>query len=347
MLTNNDLAVVGSPLQLLCAVDASVNWRADSLDVLFVDNGLVINTEYTKRLANFLLTPLSDTFTKQCALRRLSGYCLPFRVKNKIKADYNKKSYRNIYFGHVMPHIALIAANIKSINCIRVDDGAGTINLDQRLREEDSKIRNKIALPWIHKAFLKYNLPSHKPFHLYTMFSREAFTHPSISDVTTNTLSNVGTPTGPHQLNGEAWIIGAPLSEAGIVKSPKVEVQFLKHCFQSLYKQGYNPIYVPHRREKKTKLDLLSKSTFFSLKKLNSIVEQNLLSNSSKKPSLVTSVSSTCLKTTQLINCGTKSFLLPLDEAYLEHNKASHKKHIRERLNKDYDIPYLPDLFSL
>lgn len=293
----NNLYVVESPLQALCALEVSLGKAEENHSIIArlsgpsrqQNNQQILNIIKLREWNNtVIIEPITSNNRVIAKLLKLNQLAtIKWKFKSKVDSLYIGE------FRYEFMHQIRCAVNAP--NVILLDDGAATVKVIQDyiknnrfhpdLSYSPKNIFKRIVYLKTYGKYLDKKILN-KKINVLTAFAKKDSTY-GIDELK---FDNIKLIYGSQKdINDhEVYFYGSKYSEAGIV-SLSYEINFLGLIKKYYEAKGLRVTYFPHRDESEKKLKILAKELGFTIKRNSQIAELQLL-NSTTLPKEIAGV---------------------------------------------------------
>lgn len=328
----NNLYVVQSPLQALCAVEISLSKINENhfIIVKLGDKSCKYANEQILRIIRLQEWQRTIIWEPLQIDNKLLKQFIRLKWYSRIKKEF-KSSTDSLYIGDFRYSFTnMIRSIVDAPNVYLMDDGSATVVIikDYIMKGKYSpdielfypkNLIKKIIIKGLYGRFLNKNVLN-KKLKVITLFGKEDIPN----GIYKLQLANIKALKNNknHMNNKMAYYYGSCYSEAGII-SLEYELDFLYKVKKYYNNKGFNIVYCPHRRDSETKLSLLTNKLNFIVKRNTDIAELDLL-NSEVLPQEVSGAYTSTLNNIKHLfpEINVTSFKLNPDKINPIHRKA-------------------------
>ena len=303
--------LISSPLQLLCATEAVYKFQTENNNLVIVNRG----TENNYFQIQTILKIYNNVFDEIVLLNGESKSMTAWRKKfQEMNLLIKQDRVENIFIGDYQDGLSRHFSNkLKSSSTYLLDDGFATLLINKKIK--NGSISNyKDYLKYLISSF-KYSFKMKKEIKFFTFFE-----HDMIGESIQHNFENLINKRTLEFFDDRLYFLGSPVVEDGILTESKYFELVHDYLLSS---NCTNKYYLPHRREKKNKIEKIIDETGVEILYVNLPVEIHLLKNKIE-PSVVASLFSTALYTLSKILKKSKIDIIKVNPS----NLLDRKEHI-------------------
>ena len=314
---------INSPLQLLCAIEASVIFKTSNNILVIFNKGSGENYNQIQQMLERYETIFSKVEVIDRKLKSIKGWLAGFHAINQLADKYNRID--NLFIGDYRNGIARHFQNsVLFDNVYILDDGFSTIHIYKRLRK--GKLTSyKDYLKYIFSRG-KYRFKASKRVNYFTIFDKQI----TGKNIYSNNLNHLVRNDEWNSSDKIFWL-GSPIVEDRIVTTDYY-LESIRRWSRELNNKD-EIIYFPHRREKKQKIHEIEKKYGFQCNRINVPIELYLV-RERVKPKAIISFFSTALYTLNRIMGSNRIYYIPIESSKILKGKK-HIQDIYEILNSE------------
>lgn len=280
-----NIFLVSSPLQLLCAIEAVYHFRLSDNHLIIVNRGTNENYSQLKAVYQLFNEVFDDIIALEGEDRTLTGWIKKF---NHIDSVFKNTKLNNAFIGDYHDGLSRHVVNSFKLNdVLLLDDGWATLLIDKKLNNNIKLTSYRDVIKYIASNF-KYSYGVKKNIKYFTFFDEKI-----LPNSFHHNFENLTKKIELKYLDSTLYFLGSPVVEDGVFAKQRYIDIVKKYLKRSDEKNIY---YLPHRREKKEKIELLIEDSETELLKTDIPIELYLLKNNIE-PSKIASLYSTALYT--------------------------------------------------
>jgi hypothetical protein len=262
------LYIIESPLQLLSAIEAKKK---------FLSQKHILIVKYSKEKKN---NDQINFLIKNSSWDKV--YKIPFLFSTKLQIIFfcllanilKKISFHKIFIGEFRSDEMWMMLNSLHPNeAFLLDDGNMTIEVQTHYLKNinDYNIKRKKKKDILFKYF-RLKSAKRKMINLFTMFELKPYINQKIVSNDFSVIASQIKNSGRFSDNSRIYFIGANIIELGIVTEKYFFdcMKFINHYYQN---KNMKVVYLPHRREKKEKLEKMKRLFDFEIQQSEFLLE--------------------------------------------------------------------------